>query len=310
MKTHLPRTPLYILLLTLTVCASVFAQTLVFQSRVVDVSDGDTVIVLTQSNTEFQVRCSGINAPKGKEDFAAHSRQRLTDWLRDEPVTVRVSKRDPDGTLVGTILWNGRDVCLDQVRAGLAQYDDQSEQSRSAQQQYAAAESGARNNRFGLWSAAAVQTDTSSPESIAASPETSTSAPRTFLYERKLTSSRSDAKVLASSSSTNVNVRGYFRKDGTYVAAHKRTVPDANFDNNWSSQGNVNPYTGEVGSKKQSRWITALKWIGVGATVGALMYLDAKYPTATARCNDGSYSYSRQRQGTCSYRGGVAYWLR
>lgn len=30
---------------------------------------------------------------------------------------------------------------------------------------------------------------------------------------------------------------------------------------------------------------------------------------ATARCNDGTYSFSQHRQGTCSYHGGVAQWL-
>lgn len=30
---------------------------------------------------------------------------------------------------------------------------------------------------------------------------------------------------------------------------------------------------------------------------------------ATARCSDGSYSFSQHRQGTCSYHGGVAQWL-
>lgn len=30
---------------------------------------------------------------------------------------------------------------------------------------------------------------------------------------------------------------------------------------------------------------------------------------ATARCRDGSYSYSQHRQGTCSWHGGVAEWL-
>lgn len=310
MKTRLPRSPLSVLLLTLTVCVSVFAQTLVFQGRVVDVTDGDTVTVLTQSNTEFQVRCRGINAPKGEEGFAFHSRQRLIDFLVDEPVMVRLAQRDHDGTVVGTILWNGRDVCLDQVRAGLARRDEESEQSRSTQQQYAGAESSARNNRFGLWSSPALQTGTSSTGSGAASPETSTSLPQTFLYQRQLTTSVSDVKGVPSSSGTVVTVRGYFRKDGTYVAGHKRTAPDGDFNNNWSTQGNVNPYTGEVGTKRQSRWITALKWIGVGAALGGLMYLDAKYPTATARCNDGTYSYSQHRQGTCSHHGGVAYWLR
>ena len=32
-------------------------------------------------------------------------------------------------------------------------------------------------------------------------------------------------------------------------------------------------------------------------------------PGATAICNDGTYSYSLHRQGTCSWHGGVAVWL-
>lgn len=30
--------------------------------------------------------------------------------------------------------------------------------------------------------------------------------------------------------------------------------------------------------------------------------------TATARCNDGTCSYSQNRRGTCSHHGGVAEW--
>jgi type IV secretory pathway VirB6-like protein len=30
---------------------------------------------------------------------------------------------------------------------------------------------------------------------------------------------------------------------------------------------------------------------------------------ATARCRDGTYSFSQHRRGTCSYHGGVAEWL-
>jgi hypothetical protein len=33
-------------------------------------------------------------------------------------------------------------------------------------------------------------------------------------------------------------------------------------------------------------------------------------PGATARCRDGTYSYSHHRSGTCSHHGGVAVWLR
>ena len=30
---------------------------------------------------------------------------------------------------------------------------------------------------------------------------------------------------------------------------------------------------------------------------------------ATAKCNDGTYSFSQHRSGTCSHHGGVANWL-
>jgi hypothetical protein len=45
-------------------------------------------------------------------------------------------------------------------------------------------------------------------------------------------------------------VNGYFRKNGTYVQGHYRTNPDNSFYNNWSTKGNVNPYTGRVGTKR------------------------------------------------------------
>lgn len=46
----------------------------------------------------------------------------------------------------------------------------------------------------------------------------------------------------------DTSVQGHFRKDGTYVPPHHRTNPDGNRGNNWSSQGNTNPYTGEQGT--------------------------------------------------------------
>jgi len=44
-------------------------------------------------------------------------------------------------------------------------------------------------------------------------------------------------------------IRGYERKDGTYVAPSHATNPDRTKLNNWSSKGNVNPYTGKAGTK-------------------------------------------------------------
>jgi hypothetical protein len=43
-------------------------------------------------------------------------------------------------------------------------------------------------------------------------------------------------------------VQGHFRHDGNYVQPYHRTMPDQNPFNNYSTQGNINPYTGQTGT--------------------------------------------------------------
>lgn len=43
-------------------------------------------------------------------------------------------------------------------------------------------------------------------------------------------------------------VHGYTTKNGTYVSPHYQTNPDSSRLNNWSTQGNYNPYTGKAGT--------------------------------------------------------------
>src|SRR6266508_5215304 len=52
------------------------------------------------------------------------------------------------------------------------------------------------------------------------------------------------------SKGSETSVHGYTRKTGTYVAPHQRTTPDGTKGNNWSTKGNVNPYTGKPGTKE------------------------------------------------------------
>ncbi|CAM3269718.1 hypothetical protein SPAN111604_14090 [Sphingomonas antarctica] len=54
------------------------------------------------------------------------------------------------------------------------------------------------------------------------------------------------APALAQSSHA---VRGYTRRDGTYVAPHQQTNPNSTRLDNWSTRGNVNPYTGQIGTR-------------------------------------------------------------
>lgn len=48
------------------------------------------------------------------------------------------------------------------------------------------------------------------------------------------------------SSSDSASVRGYYRKDGTYVRPHTRSAPDGNPYNNYGFPGNYNPNTGAI----------------------------------------------------------------
>jgi hypothetical protein len=51
------------------------------------------------------------------------------------------------------------------------------------------------------------------------------------------------------SSHSSHNVRGYVRRDGTYVAPHYQSNPDRSFNNNWSTKPNINPFTGQEGKR-------------------------------------------------------------
>jgi hypothetical protein len=46
-----------------------------------------------------------------------------------------------------------------------------------------------------------------------------------------------------------------------------------------------------------------------GATVCSPEVSSSAPSGATAKCNDGTYSFSQSRRGTCSSHGGVAEWL-
>ena len=48
-----------------------------------------------------------------------------------------------------------------------------------------------------------------------------------------------------------IYVKGYTRKDGTEVKGYYRSMPDGDKDNNLSTKGNINPFTGRKGQKKK-----------------------------------------------------------
>ena len=47
----------------------------------------------------------------------------------------------------------------------------------------------------------------------------------------------------------SVHVKSNVTKSGTYRPAHYRTSPNKTKFDNWTTKGNVNPYTGKIGTK-------------------------------------------------------------
>jgi hypothetical protein len=45
-----------------------------------------------------------------------------------------------------------------------------------------------------------------------------------------------------------VHVKGYYKSNGTYVQPHYRSSPNGTVLDNYSTKGNVNPYTGKEGT--------------------------------------------------------------
>ena len=126
---------------------------LVIEGKVTNVHDGDTVTVVDRNNKTFHIRLQGIDAPELKQEFGSVSQQNLARLVLGKQVTIYWSKVDKYRRTVGTIMLDGQDVNIKQVKAGLAWHfkkyaDEQEPQDRLT---YAAAEQQARAAKLGLW---------------------------------------------------------------------------------------------------------------------------------------------------------------
>jgi endonuclease YncB( thermonuclease family) len=139
------------ILATLLLASSLHAAE--YTGKVVSVADGDTITVLDSGKTQHKVRLAGIDAPEKGQPFGNRSRISLALMVYQREVTIQTNKIDRYGREVGKVLHEGEDVCLAQVKKGLAWHykayeREQSDDDRNA---YAAAEEAARAGKAGLW---------------------------------------------------------------------------------------------------------------------------------------------------------------
>lgn len=123
------------------------------QGKVIKVTDGDTVNVLTSDNETHRIRLSGIDAPEKKQAFGNKSKQALTDDIDGKTVTVEYNKLDKYQRIVGKIMLDGKDVNLRQIQRGLAWHYKKYEKEQDVEDRsiYANAEFVAQRDKLGLW---------------------------------------------------------------------------------------------------------------------------------------------------------------
>jgi hypothetical protein len=56
-----------------------------------------------------------------------------------------------------------------------------------------------------------------------------------------------------SNSSAPTRVQGHVTKQGTYVPPHVRSAPNGTQRDNFSTQGNYNPYNGKTGTREAKK---------------------------------------------------------
>jgi endonuclease YncB( thermonuclease family) len=125
----------------------------VLTGRVVKVVDGDTIYVLDDALTQHKIRLAGIDAPEKNQPYGLASRKHLASLVAGKSVTVEYTKYDRYGRIIGKVVINGVDVCLEQIKAGLAWHYKryENEQAPEDRKMYARAEDQARTGRIGLW---------------------------------------------------------------------------------------------------------------------------------------------------------------
>lgn len=120
------------------------ADSIKFDALVVDVKDGDTVVVL-RNKSRLTVKLPGIEAPELDQPFGVEARRYAAKLVRGKVVTVEMFR--PGNPIFGTIHFSkDRILAYEMVKAGMAWAKTSDRSSMFSEAQEAA-----KSARLGLW---------------------------------------------------------------------------------------------------------------------------------------------------------------
>lgn len=118
-----------------------------FTAKVIGISDGDTLTVLVDK-TQIKIRVDGIDCPEKKQAFGNKAKEFTSDFCFGKVVTVKKNKMDRYGRLVARVIYNGKDLSEELLKAGMAWHFKKYDTSPVLNN----LEVEARHKRVGLWS--------------------------------------------------------------------------------------------------------------------------------------------------------------
>lgn len=120
-----------------------------FTGKVVNVTDGDTVVVLREGNIQEKIRLAEIDCPEKSQAFGQRAKQFTLDKAALKNVTVEVRDHDRYGRTVGEVfLPDGKSLNRELVHNGYAWWYRRYSKDESLGE----LEAQARTARRGLWS--------------------------------------------------------------------------------------------------------------------------------------------------------------
>ena len=143
-KFLIPPIALVLLLLPALVCA--------WQGKVIHVTDGDTIVVLTEDKEQVRVRLYGIDAPESRQPFGSKATRFVRDKAALQIVEIDERYLDRYGRTIATVhLSDGTNLNEELVRVGLAWVYTRYCDEQPMCSRWDALQQEARMNRIGLW---------------------------------------------------------------------------------------------------------------------------------------------------------------
>jgi endonuclease YncB( thermonuclease family) len=119
-----------------------------YPAKVIGVTDGDTIIVLTGKNQQIKIRLEGIDCPESKHDFGDRAKQTTLNLCFGNEVTVKETGKDRYGRTLAFVYVG--EICINKelLRQVMAWHFKKCNQDH----ELAALELKAQESKIGLWS--------------------------------------------------------------------------------------------------------------------------------------------------------------